>query len=404
VISKQKHLIRDLNIKKLMLAVVTIPLFAMFYHEAYAAANRPVHLVVGVIRKHDDNLFRQNKNEKSDNITGISAGLQLDKEFGLQRITAEANIIRSTYGSNDQLDYTSKNYKGTFYWALTHRLTGKIYADRDQKLNDFNDTQTELRNIRTTENQGFLADFNPSGGWHLLAGLSRQTLDNSETFNEDASFTANATDFGLKYAFPSSTTMKLMNHIRSGKYDNRTVSQANLFDNGYKEYETEAELDWSLSPKSTALFNISYIKREHDNFSARDYSGFQSIASYSWAPTEKIDVNLKASSKLASYQSNVDSYRRTNSISLKPKYAITPKINITGNVELSKRNFLGSGYQAPTQSDRMDKYKTAGIGAEWKPTLDSSLELNLSHYDQNSNVDQFDYKGNIASVSAEILF
>ncbi|MEE9330713.1 MAG: XrtB/PEP-CTERM-associated polysaccharide biosynthesis outer membrane protein EpsL [Methylophilaceae bacterium] len=404
MIFKQQHLITSLTIKKILPFTAIFLIFILFNEHALAIANRPIHFVAGVIRKHDDNLFKQANNTKSDNVTGLSAGLKLDKQLSLQRFTAEATLTNNRYNKNDHLNYTSKNFEAAWHWALTPRLTGKLAADRSESLNNFNDTRSNEKNVRVEQNQLFLADFNPSGGLHYLAGLSRRSLDNSRTFNEDTSFSSNSVDLGVKYVFPSDSSITLMNHVRKGKYDDRRFSQATLFDDKYKEYESEIGLDWVLTVKSRIDVGVSYLKRDHKHFSARDYSGFQAKAGYDWSPTEKIKIKVNARSRLSTYQTDVDSYTRTNELLLRPKYLVTPKVSVNGELSMAKRKFLGGGYNALTTKNRVDDYKSVGLGVEWKPTLNSSVKLSWLHYDSDSNNNLFDYKGNTTMLSGQIEF
>lgn len=403
MILKQRPPISMISSRNLVILLLAALCLMMFSLEAVAKV-KAVNFVAGVIRKHDSNIFRTDSNTESDDITSLQLGLKLDKQISLQRVTAKAIITHNRYSDNDELDFTSKEFEAAWHWALTPRLTGKLSADRSERLNNFNDTQNRERNVRIEQNQTFLADFNPFGGWHYLAGVSRSTLDNSRTFTEDTSFTARALDFGVKYVFPSQSSITFLNHARKGKYDDRRYDRARLFDDKYKEYETGVEVDWVVTVKSKVRLGASYLKRKHDNFSKRDYSGLQALAAYDWDPTQRINVQLAAKSELNSYQTDVDSYTRTNTLSLVPSYRITPKTRLKGIVEISERNFSGSGYNPQTASSRSDDYKRFGIAAEWKPSRQSAVELSLSRYDLNSNKNRFDYKGNTAWLSGRIEF
>lgn len=403
VILKQRPLISSLSPKNIILLALAAISFVMFSAEAVAKV-KAVNFVAGVIRKHDTNIFRTANNTESDNITSYQLGLKLDKKISLQRVTAKAIISHNRYNSNDRLNFTSKEFEAAWHWALTPRLTGKLSANRSEFLNDFNDTRETRKNIRVAQNQQFLADFNPYGGWHYLAGISRRTSKNSQAFNEDASFSANAVDFGVRYDFPSGSTVTLMNHARKGKFDDRQVDPARLFDDKYKEYESGVELDWPLTVKSRIIAGGSYLKRKHDNFSRRDYSGFQGFLGYDWSPTERINVSLNAKSELNSFQTNTDSYTRRNELNLKPTYKLTPKTKLRGIFTVAERKFLGSGNVSQTRGSRDDNYKAIGIGAEWNPTQQSAIELSVLRYDLNSNDNTFDYDGNAVYLSGRIEF
>lgn len=308
---------------------------------------------------------------------------------------------------NASLDYVAKNYNINWFWALTPRLTGTVSADRSQSLNDFNDTNSTIQNIRTNQNQAFLIDYNPGGGWHLLGGFSRQESQNSQTFFQDASTSSNSADVGVKYDFPSGSSIRLMNHIRKGKFDDRqidTTAIAFLQDTGYKETETEINLQWLLSAKSNLSITTAYLSRKNDNFSIRDYSGLEGTVAFNWLPTAKIGIRLTASSTLGNFQTDVDSYTRTNGISLRPTYSVTSKITLTANVGVSEREFLGDGYAVPTFASRKDDVQSAGIGVQWAPTLNSTVGINLQYREVDSNNDFFDYTSNTATLFGNILF
>jgi exopolysaccharide biosynthesis operon protein EpsL len=370
---------------------------------AFADSQDTLNFVAGVSRQHDNNIFKTASAEESEQITSLFAGLRLDKQYSLQRFKASATVTNNRYSNNDYLNFTSKNFDLAWLWALTPKLTGTISADRSESLNDFNDFRNQsVLNVKTTQNQLFQADLAPGGGWHLLAGVSRQSLNNSETFNEISNFSANSLDVGVKYDFPSSTSITAMNHIRKGKYDDRPISQASLLDNGYDELEHELRLNWLITAKSQLSLVTSYLNREHDHFSARDYSGFQGSVAYNWAPTAKINLIVSAQSNLAAFQSNENSYTRMNALSISPSYAITHNIKLTANVNLSERKFLGDGVIA--SDHRIDKVKSAGIGVQWTPTDNVALGANIQRYDQNSNIDGFDFKSTTATVNANLTF
>jgi len=241
--------------KNLSILAMAFLASATFTQEAFAIDG--VNFVAGIIQKHDDNIFKSENNEVSDNITSLQAGVKIDKQISLQRFTAKALIARHNFNKNDNLDFTSKNYEAAWHWALTPRFTGKLSADRVETLNNFNDTRDTQRNIRLSQNQQFLADFNPSGGWHYLAGVSRRTLDNSRDFVQDSAFTANSVDFGVKYVLPSSSSITFLNHVRDGEFDDRTLDQAQLLDDKYDEKESGIDVDWSLTVKSRVTAGLS---------------------------------------------------------------------------------------------------------------------------------------------------
>ena len=369
----------------------------------YADQLDTLNFVTGVSQKYDNNIFRSENNEESEQTSSVYAGLRFDKKYSLQRFKVDATVTHLNYRNNDYLNFTSKDFNAAWYWSLTPRLTGTLSADRGETLNDFNDFRnSSVRNTRVSQNQLFQADFAPGGGWHLLAGVSRETLKNSETFNQEADFSANALDVGLKYAFASGTSITMMNHVRKGNYDDRQINQASLLDNGYKEQEYEVRLNWIVTAKSQLSFVASYLNRDHDHFSARDYSGMQGGVTYSWAPTAKINVQVSGNSRLAAFQSNTNSYTRTNTFSIAPSYQISEKIQLRAGFNFTERNFEGDG--VVVSQGREDEIRSANIGLDWSPTNYLTLGLSVQQTQQDSNIAGFDYDDTTASASANLMF
>lgn len=374
----------------------------------------------GVSTRYDDNLFRQvSGNEESDIINSLSFGVKIDAQYSLQRFRLNAGITRNRYRTNDRLDWDNKNYGASWSWAITPRLTGTLAANRSEQQVSFNDILVNNNNpnsiqqiIQSSRNESFLFDYNVFGGWHVLGGASQQRQKNSQSFQQDPTFTTKGLDLGVKYAFRSGSELTLMNHNRRGDNDDRVLGPNPVFDNKFKINETELILNWLLSAKSTLRTTFGYQKREHDTLSVWDYSGFQGGLAYQWTPTGKLRVNVDLSSRLGAFQSiddfgNVDnSYTRTNTFSIRPVYQYSSKISFNGNLSYSQRKFEGDengAVNSATARKEDDRY-AVGVGMNWQPRDYASVGINLSHEKNDSNNDLFDYKAKSATLSGNISF
>jgi len=372
----------------------------------------------GVSTRYDDNLFRQASNvQESDIINRLSLGVKVDAQYSLQRIRLNASITRNRYRTNDRLDWDNKNYGASWSWAITPRLTGTLAANRSEQAVNFNDflvnnidPSSIQQIIQTSRNESLLFDYNVFGGWHVRGGASKQSQENSQSFEQNPTFTTKSVDLGVRYDFRSGSQLTVMNHTRRGDNDDRTVSLT--FDNKFKENETELVLNWLLSAKSTVRTTLGYYKREHDTLSVWDYSGFQGGVAYQWTPTGKLAVNVDLSSRLGTFQliddlGNVDaSHARTTTFSIRPVYQYSSKIRFTSNFSYSKRKFEGDENPAvnSANSRQEDDNYSIGVGMGWQPLSNTSLGLNFSQQKNDSNNDLFDYKAKSATLSGNITF
>jgi len=370
----------------------------------YADEKDTFNVIAGVSRQHDNNLFRTSSSESSDNITSTYAGIRLDKPYSMQRFKFEYKLTANRYQNNDFLDFNAKDYKAAWLWALTPYLTGTLSADRKQQLNDFRDfNNSTVQSIRTIENQHFEADFSPHGNWHLLGGVTRIDVTNSQAFNEESDFSMNSGDAGLKYVFRSGNAITLMGHDRNGTYQKRKLNPDLLFDTGFDETEAEAKLDWSITGKSKINMRLAHVKREHDNFSQRDYSGTVGRVGYTWTPTGKIQVLVAASRDLSSYQTSTSSYYRNDVLAISPMYSISAKLTAKANASISERTFLGDG-TIVSSTDRVDRYKNASIGLSWTPYRSVTLGADVRRSTRNSNIVNRDFTDTTVGLSADLLF
>lgn len=396
LIAKPRHLIANffyfLSLPALLISL-----------SAHADDQDALNVIAGVSQQHDDNLFRISSSKRSDNITSTYAGIRLDKLYSLQRFKLDYTLTLNKYQNNNFLDFNAQEYKAAWLWALTPYLTGTLSATRTEQLNDFKDyTNFTVQNIRTTENQHFEADFSPHGNWHLLGGLTRTNLTNSQTFNEESDFTMNSLDAGFKYVFSSGSAITLMGHDRNGANEKRKLNPILFYDTGFEETEGEAKLDWLISGKSKINMRLAHVARAHDHFSQRDYSGAIGSLEYTWMPTGKLQVAIVASSDLSSYQTIYSSYARDDTLSVSPMYSISAKISARASASISERSFLGEGV-IPSLG-RVDKNKSASVGLDWAPYRSISLGGNIQRSSRSSTLPGLDFTDTTVGLSANLYF
>lgn len=371
---------------------------------AHADDKDTLNFIAGISRQYDNNLFRAHSLEQSDNITTSYAGVRIDKPYSLQRFKLEFTVTDYKYQNNDFLDFKAEDYKAAWLWSTTPYLTGVLSADRKQQLNDFRDFRTfTVQNIRTNENQHFEADFSPHGTWHLLGGFTRTDSSNSLAFNAEADSTSNALDAGLKYSFASGSAITFMGHERNGQFSNRKLNSNSLLDTGFDETEIEAKLDWILSGKSKLNMQLAHIKREHDHFSQRDYSGEQGRIDYTWTPTGKLQLVASVSRRLSNFQLDDCNFTRTDSLNFTPIFSITSKITARANASISERTFLGDAVLL--SSGRIDKERMLSVSVDWAPYRSVTFGANVQRSSRNSNQSALlDFEDTSAGLSANLYF
>lgn len=368
---------------------------------ALADAQDTVNVIAGLSRTMDDNFFRKSVAPVSETITTSYATLSVNKQYSMQRLNFEYTIRNNAYQNYSSLDSVGNNYKGSWTWSLTPRLTGSVSALRAETALGFLDVRYLAANkppILTNEVQNFLMDWAPQGNVHLLGGFTRTNYLNSSNFQQNRSNTINAIDLGMKYVFPSGSEVTMMQHQRQGEFANLNPSLPQTF----SENETEVQLNWRVSAKSSLGMRLGFVDREHDkanniDYSARDYSGWVGDATVNWAPTAKLQLKAVAASNIGVYQTLNANYARNNSLSFTPTYACTNKILVTGNASISERKVVG-GFN---ETDTIDN---VSLGVDWMPRLYVSFGAKVQKMSRTSTSADRDFSDLMTSFTANVNF
>lgn len=354
----------------------------------------------GINKLYDSNLFRQSVNETSDQATISTLGVRFDKTYALQRIMANINYVDNKYEKSDFLNYAATNYNAAWMWSLTPNLTGVLSSARTQRQINFRDLQSAVKNVSTTTENVFRAEYAPHQVLSLIAGYSEITTENSQTFNAIASNQRIGIDYGVKYKFATGSYVSLLGHTRNGTVNGRPLNFALQFDTGFTDYEYDLEFLIADNGKSNINGKVGYIERQHDNFSLRDYQAYVANVSYELLLTGKLKSNVGLGRGVSAFETFNSTYSVTDSINANLSYEISDKIQAGVNVRFSERAFEGRG-QFDT-SGRTDREHSYGAQISWRPIRNIGFSLSSTKSNRNSTLAQFDFDDVLTSLNLDL--
>lgn len=374
-----------------------------------------LNFTVSTAVRHDDNVFRLpsnvlppaglGKTSKSDRINVTTVGLKFDKAYSQQRFQFGATITDNRYDRFSNLDFEARGYQAAWLWRLTSRLSGSLKADRQQSLADFTDYRTGVatgRNVRTTENRLFNADWWLHGSWHLVGGISEVRQSNSQTFSADASYNLVSAEAGVKYVAESGNSLALLSRQGRGENPGRVLDPVAVLDNRFDNDEIELKLDYQITGKSGVVARVARVERKHEHFSARDYAGTAGRFDYTWKPLGKLQVLLSAGRDIASFQDANGSFFVNDSVSLTPVWQIGAKTAARLKLESSRRDYRGA--VTPLAVSREDRVRSMVLSLDWKPLRALTLSASLQKDRRDSSLAAFDYKATVATITAQLAF
>lgn len=379
-----------------------------------ADAGDTLNFFAGATVRQEDNLFRLpsdidpllfvGKPTRSDQVRVTYFGAQLDKSYSQQQFHLDATSSNYRYQTFDKLNFEAFDYRASWKWHLTPRLSGNVSLDHKQTQTSFADNRNfGGNNTRTTENRRVDADWWLHGSWHLTGGVSQYQYRNTQAFTAEDSLRQRSADAGVRYVAESGSSLTLLTRKSRGEYKDRLLSAPSLLDTGYKQVDTELQMSWILSGKSTINGRLTHLERKHEHFVQRDFQGTAGRLDYTLTPTGKLQLKLSAARDIASWQTTTESYYVNKSLAFAPVWQISGKTALRLNLECSQRDFLG-GAVVPPPVARQDRVRTAQLSLDWSPVRNLSLSASVQRDQRSSNNANLGYRANAVSIAAQLSF
>lgn len=349
---------------------------------------------------YDNNVFRRETNESSDEITTSTLGVRIDKPYALQRFIFDLAYIDTKYQKNDFLDFAAKNYNIAWQWSLTPSLTGVLSSTKTQNQLSFRDLNVPIQNINTITENIFRAEYSPHGVFALIGGYSQITTENSRQFNIQAPSARVGIDYGARYNFSSGSYLTFLGHRRSGQVNNRPLNSGLQFDTEFVENEYEIDIFIKETGKSSLTGRLSRVDRENDNFSERDYQVYLGNINYDYQLSGKLLASLGLARFINLFETNNSTYTTTDAVNTSLKYDVSDKISTNVFLRASERSFEGSGVFST--SDRVDKEYSYGASVSWRPYKSIGFSLASTKSNRNSNLAGFDFDDTLTNFSVEL--
>lgn len=361
------------------------------------------NIVTGLSTMRDNNLFRRTSGqESSEQITGTSLGLRVNKPYSLQRFTVDAVFTDYRYNKNSYLDFVGKNLGAAWLWSITPRLHGNLSAKYDESLNSFVDYTGTTRNLRTTDTYRFDLEWEAWDRFRLVGGVNQVSLKNSQVFLAESDYKTDAVEYGVKYAMPSGSFLTLMARNAKGEYENRPINPFARIDSGFDQNDIEARFLWVATGKSRLNGKIGHIKREHDHYQSRDYSGVVGSLDYTWDIDGKLRLNAGYRQDLASYQNFESSYYKLNSFNVTPVWQIDGKVSLRARYNRETRDYEGALIALP--ENRKDTLTQALLAIDWAPLRTLTVSGTVQRDNRSSNRQNQDFSAQTLGVSANFVF
>ncbi len=340
---------------------------------------------------------------RSDAILGLNAGVQVDKPYGQQRLKLSASLGSYRYATHHHLDFTANEYRASWEWHLTPRLSGRLSAEQSQTLYSFVNNQDFQRNVLTRQSQNLDADWWFGSDWHALFGVGRQVYEGSVQVQQDRDYTALRWEAGLRYDRDKVGSASLKLRRSDADYSTRSVNFVTRHDNRFEQREFEFGMQYAITGRSNLDGRLAWLERSHPNIPLRDYSGWVGRLGWTWDLTGALRLSTEYRRELESWQDANSNHVVSDRLSIGPTWAYTAKQRLDLQLEGQERRHEGALPSAALPL-RKDSILALNLSATWAPIQAVSVNAAWRREERDSNINGFDYSDDSLTLAVQGLF
>ena len=344
---------------------------------------------------YDDNVFRLSSPEQakailgstetSDTVKQTNLGVVVNLRLSRQLLTASTSINESKYNRFKNLDNTGKSNSLRWSWRLGNDVYGEISASKSEAIAGFNETNSPVKNLRTSSGQIATINWNFHPDWTLNLIQERTQLENALVSSNMLDREDVTNQFGIRYQSQIGNELGLAYRISDSSYPNRTGLTLAIFGNETTQKDIIVTAAWSPFKKTRISTQISQASLIHKNSIQPDFNGLSQRWNLDYSLTGKTSVNLTAYQELSAVDDLLSTNVRLRGFSINPIWNATGKITLHAGLGYEERNYLGSVGIPISNSDRYDESKQANISIAYTPTRKSLVELKYQGEDRTTN-------------------
>lgn len=362
---------------------------------------------------HDDNLFRLSKDldPVGDTYHTTSLGFNLDAPVSRQRFQVDYTWNATRFNRSTDLDFDGHDARAIWLWQLGNDASGQLGYTDTSALASFANTQSRTPDPLRTQQAFFNASYLVTPRWRFQSGISGLEISNSAPAFQSLDLDVLYTEVALSYVTPANSSVGLSARTEDGRYPKSPT------DNAYRQYRAGILADWNPTGMSHVSARADRVSRRYAQVPQQDFDGNTARAQYDWKPTGKFSLAALAQRDIFPYQDIGSSFVLVKGVTLRPTLNVTEKIDVSGTLDYSIRDYLGNPGQASGVSPRRtDRVRSVAATVSYRPARTLTLLMSAQREARSSNVvpapagpgvpavPPADYVVNVISISARIAF
>lgn len=353
---------------------------------------------------YDDNLFRFSSpaqakaalgtSDASDVVKRLELGVLINLRLSRQLIGLSSSLSENKFDRFNYLDNKGKANSLRWDWRLGSNFYGELSASESEAIAGFNETRSAVKNLRTVGRQFASINWNFKPDWTIYASREQVALDNESANSRVLNREDEIIEGGIRFLSPLNTQLGLAYRIADATFPNRTGPIELVFGDASSQKEAIVTAAWMPGAKTRISTRLSHVNLKRNISSGRDFNGFSQRFGLDYQATDKVNFNLAAYQVVSPVDDVVSTYVKSKGVDISPRWDITSKVILSGNLAYSESIYLGSADTSSNNNERQDESMQAGLTLMYTPTQKSLVQLQYQGEKRTSNIVNGDYKFN----------
>ena len=399
---------------------MTVGLAAMAFNPVFGQPLTDAPLPESVIRyetsatlEHHDNVYRvaDSGPVRSGTLLRVSAGVNFEREWSLQRLGASARVSPSWSMAGAGEGSVDWAMQARWDWAAGRLVFGDLTAALTRLQTPWEELGSARINYQRIAQVHLLAGLRLTQDWSLNAATEVWRSDHSLLERQAADLKRTGGETGIRFWPDRALQVDAVWRHEQGRpaaAQSLDVTGAVLpqpIENDWTQDTGLLRARWTPAERSQWLAQLGHVRRQHEQLPQRDFSGLTGLLQGRWAMTGALDWQVSLARTIDVPELLSATYVDVRSLELRPRWQVTGPTALSGWVALARRNYAGDPAVALSPLvERRDRWRELGLRLEVLAHRRVIAQLEVRRTLRRSSLATFEFNDTTVSAGLTARF
>lgn len=328
----------------------------------------------------------------------LSAGVDTDIEFGLQKFVLRSEVYRQIFNRFSELNHTGFDVRPSLDWQIGDVCAGELGYRIDRRLTEFTELQAVIPNLRTRHNAFLTPTCWVAPRWQVRGEVSGYLSRNDETPREFLDRDEITGLLGADFVSRAGNRAGLEAEVTRGDYPNRDAARTAQLDDGFTQVRSAGVAGWSYRDWLVLDGRLGFVHRDYENGNQPDFYEAEGRVDAQYFVAEKITLTGGVFRELVPVESTDANTKLNTGVEAGVAWDPTEKIKLSAGLEYRHQDF------SPEDSPRDDNVVSADLKVSYDPIRPVSIYAGFSARERWSDKANADFSAQIFTVGGRITF